>query len=350
MYNGPTAPMMVYHRTFGMCRVNVRIEEPPCRAFVDAVVAKAGALFSRAHPTFDGSLEDGSRLHAVVPPASQRHLTFNVRKFSRRAITVADLVRTGTLPVHAAAFLWCCVDGLGHSPANLLIVGATSSGKTTSLNAFTLFVPQTQRLVVIEDTKELQLFHPNTAGLLAGDEVGMGELLVGSLRMRPDRIIVGEVRGAEAETLLGAMNTGHHGCMGTLHANSARETIHRITSPPMSVPLTQTTGLDLIIVQELQQEASGPRRVVTEIAEVCGVGEGVVRMNQLFLWHPREGRLVSTGIPSRFRSRLCLAADLSAEVFQSRLRRRAEVLERLAQDRVSATVFVDAVTAEARFG
>ncbi|MEM2192777.1 MAG: ATPase, T2SS/T4P/T4SS family, partial [Candidatus Hadarchaeales archaeon] len=183
-------------------------------------------------------------------------------------------------------------DGLGVKPANLIISGGTGSGKTTTLNAAVNFVPARERIISIEDTAELQLPHkhwirletrpPNVEGK---GEITMNDLVKNTLRMRPDRIVVGEVRGAEAHTMFVAMNTGHDGCMGTLHANSASETISRLMEPPMSVPAIMIPALDLIIMQNrIYHRQKGSIRRVTEVAEITGVEEGQPQLSRIFKW------------------------------------------------------------------
>jgi flagellar protein FlaI len=215
----------------------------------------------------------------------------------------------------------------------MLVVGGTSSGKTTLLNALSWFAPTRDRIVIIEDTQELVVPQPNVVRMITSEQASMEKLLVNSLRMRPDRILVGEVRGPEARTLFGAMNTGHDGCMGTLHANTARESMTRAMNAPMSVPLSQLTGLDLVVVNELRRTANGAQRMVVEIAEVSGLSEDSARLNQLFVRDHHSGALLHTGIPSRLRAELCRAAGMRSDVFQRMITARASALERLASQR-----------------
>ena len=348
MYNGPTQPLMVYHREHGMCRVSVNIDERYAAFFINEVAKANGRTINEANPIFDGALADGSRINATIPPVSKHGISITIRKFKKARITVADIIRTGGLTPEAAAFLWCCMDGFGRRSANMLIVGGTGSGKTTTLGALSLLVPTHQRLVVIEDTPELQLGHPNLVNLVTSEHANMDHLLRGALRMRPDRIIVGEVRGPEARTLFGAMNTGHRGCAGTLHANSGRECMNRITSEPMAVPLSQTVGLDLVVVQERRYDGGQPRRVVSEISELGGFGEKTARMNQLYAWDNRKDQIVPTGVPSRLRTSICTEAGVSAKEFGQAVARRAHLLGKLAAAKVDLQGFVQAVEPEQR--
>lgn len=333
MHNAEDEPLLVFHQGYGMCRVNYILDPDSCQAFIDEIVSAVDARLDSEHPLFDGNLADGSRVNIAVPPVTRSGPSITIRKFRKRAITVPELVRGNTLSAEAAAFLWLAIDGLNAKAANMLVVGGTSSGKTTLLNALSWFAPTRDRIVIIEDTQELVVPQPNVVRMITSEQASMEKLLVNSLRMRPDRILVGEVRGVEARTLFGAMNTGHDGCMGTLHANTARESMTRAMNAPMSVPLSQLTGLDLVVVSELRRTANGAQRMVVEIAELSGLSEDSARLNQLFVRDHHTGALLHTGIPSRLRAELCRAAGMRSDVFQRMITARASALERLASQR-----------------
>lgn len=200
--------------------------------------------------------------------------------------------------------MWCAVEGFGAKPANIVISGGTSSGKTTLLNVLANFIPDESRVITIEDTAELKLpikhvirFEGRPPGIEGTGELTLEILVKNTLRMRPDRVIVGEIRSFEASTLFTAMNTGHDGCMGTIHANSARETLIRITSPPMEVPMLMLAGLDLIIVEKKLNTSKGQVRRITEIAEIDGVFENNPKANIIFRWNPRTDNLERTEQP-----------------------------------------------------
>lgn len=212
-----------------------------------------------------------------------------IRKFRKDPLTVVDLINFKTISSHLAGFLWVCVDGLGVKPCNAIIAGGTGSGKTTTLNTVISFTPPRERIITIEDTLELQLPHdhvlrmetrpPNIEGK---GELDMDTLVKNSLRQRPDRVIVGEVRGKEAITLFTALNMGHSG-FGTLHSNTARETITRLTNPPMNVPNIMIPALEFIIMQNrMYRSEGGSIRRVTEVAEIVGMEEGNVQLNRVF--------------------------------------------------------------------
>jgi archaeal flagellar protein FlaI len=348
MYNGSTQPLMVFHREFGMCTVSVTLDERYAAFFIGEIARASGRVLDATQPIFDGALADGSRINATVPPVSKHGVSITIRKFKKTRITVADMIRTGTITPEAAAFVWCCLDGFGRRSVNMLVVGGTGSGKTTTLTALAMLIPMNQRLVIIEDTPELVLGHPNLVSLVTSAHANMDYLLRSALRMRPDRIIVGEVRGPEAQTLFTAMNTGHRGCAGTLHANSARECLNRVTSEPMAVPLSQTIGLDMVLVQERRYLNGKPQRVVTEIAELAGFGSTSARINQLYAFESQRNQLLSTGIPSRLRTTICAEAGVTPPHFNATVQRRAQLLSQLAASQASPEQFVAAIQAESR--
>ncbi|HEY1366546.1 MAG TPA: CpaF family protein, partial [Gaiellaceae bacterium] len=198
---------------------------------IDRIVSQVGRRVDEASPMVDARLPDGSRINAIIPPLSLRGPTLTIRKFSRDPYTLADLASFGSLSPAAAEFLAACVRG----KVNVLISGGTGSGKTTLLNALSAFIPGNERIVTIEDAAELQLQQRHVVSLEARPpniegqgEVRIRELVRNALRMRPDRIIVGEVRGSETLDMLQAMNTGHEGSLTTIHANTPRDALHRL--------------------------------------------------------------------------------------------------------------------------
>ena len=262
--------------------------------------------------SFDGMLRDGSRFHATLPPLSPHGPTLTVRKFSRKLRGLEDLVGAGFLSQKLATFLSACVKGR----LNILISGATGAGKTTLLNCLSGLIDPNERIVTIEDIPELQLNHPNWARLLAvRDEikVSVREALVGSLRMRPDRIIIGECRSSETLEMLQAMNTGHDGGMTTVHANSTDDALTRIESLllfhagadiPLK-PLRRQIADALDVVIQIKRGAGG-RRYIEEVMEVVGMEGDMITRLPIFKRPPAKtgGFAVATGHPPKFVQRL----------------------------------------------
>ncbi len=308
MIIGPKKPVYIYHRDYGMMYTNIIFyTDEEIQDIIDKIARVLGRRVDISNPLLDARLPDGSRVNATIPPASIDGSTITIRKFREDPYTIVDLINFSTINMEVAAFLWCAVDGMGAKPANLLISGGTGSGKTTLLNVLANFIPNSSRVLTIEDTAELKLpikhiirFEGKPPGLEGTGELTLDILVKNTLRMRPDRIIVGEIRHAEASTLFTAMNTGHDGCMGTIHANTARETLVRITSPPMDVPMLMLAGLDFIVVEKRMNTTRGLVRRIIEVAEITGVYENNPKCNTIFRWNPQTDNLERTPEPIRY--------------------------------------------------
>ena len=287
-------------------------------------------------------MPDGSRINATIPPASVEGATLTVRKFRKDPYSVIDLIENNTMSSELAAFLWLCVDGLRAKPANILIAGGTGSGKTTTLNTLASFIPETERIISIEDTAELALplkhwvrMEAKPPGLEGKGELTLDVLTKNSLRMRPDRIIVGEVRHDEAFTLFTALNTGHEGCMGTIHANSPQETIVRITSPPMNVPEVMLSGLDIIIIEhKIHDKRKGTIRRITEVAEVSGVLLKRAQTQTIFMRDPITDTIERTNMPIKFIKVLQDFTGLSRNDIMEEWKQRQIFLEKLRAQKI----------------
>jgi pilus assembly protein CpaF len=271
---------------------------------IDKIVSQVGRRVDESSPMVDARLPDGSRVNAIIPPLALRGPTLTIRKFSRDPFTMDDLIEFGTLTPKAAHFLSACVRG----KLNVLISGGTGSGKTTMLNALSAYVPGDERIVTIEDAAELQLqqehvitLESRPANIEGKGEVRIRELVRNSLRMRPDRIIVGEVRGPETLDMLQAMNTGHEGSLTTIHANSPRDALSRVET------LVLTGGVDLPLRAIREQIASafdllvqitrlvdGSRRI-TFVSEVLGMESDVITLQDIFLARPPDEDLAGSG-------------------------------------------------------
>ncbi len=281
MVIGIDKPVFVYHREYGMMKTNILFKDAgEVMNLIDSIARQINRRIDQESPILDGRLPDGSRVNATIPPISADGPSMTIRKFKRDPLTIIDLINSKTISVELAAFFWLCFDGLGVKSANAIISGGTSSGKTTTLNALSSFINPKERIITIEDTLELQIPHEHVIRMETRPpnvenrgELTMNDLVKNSLRQRPDRIIVGEVRGSEAITLFTALNTGHSG-FGTLHSNDARETITRLTNAPMSVPNIMISAIDFIIMQNRIYRSDGVSfRRISEVAEVSGIEE-----------------------------------------------------------------------------
>ncbi|MFQ6050548.1 MAG: CpaF family protein [Candidatus Hydrothermarchaeota archaeon] len=328
-------PVYVAHRKYDMCKTNLVFEsDEDIKLIIERIARPIGRRIDHQSPLLDARLPDGSRVNATIPPVSLDGPTLTIRKFREDPLTIVDIMNFRTLSPDVAAFLWLCVEGLGTKPANILVSGGTGSGKTTTANSLATFIPDTDRVVTIEDTAELKLpikhwvrLETRPANIEGRGEISMNDLVKNTLRMRPDRIIVGEVRGPEAKTLFTAMNTGHDGCMGTIHSNSAQETITRLTSAPMNVPEIMIPSLDLIIMQNrYHHREKGSIRRVTEIAEVAGMERGKIQLNRIYEWDPKTDTIRPTGVPSRLKQEIGEYAGMVGDELNTEIKKREEIL------------------------
>jgi len=272
--------------------------EEPILHLIERIVGPLGLRVDESSPWADARLPDGSRVHAIIPPLSLRGPTLTVRKFSQVPLRTQDLRSRGSLGPRMLRFLDACVRGR----VNLVVSGGTGSGKTTLLGALSACIPDDERLITIEDTAELRLAKPHVVALEARPpnvegkgEVTVRDLVRNALRMRPDRIIVGEVRGGEALDMLQAMNTGHEGSLSTAHANSARHLLWRLETMAMmsdvelpAAHIRHQVAAAVDVVVHLARLRDG-RRVVWEIAAVEGTHRGEPIVASLFRFHPRPG-------------------------------------------------------------
>src|SRR5512141_216074 len=292
MVNGPKN--VYVERKGKLHRVPVTFENNDhVMRIIDRIVAPLGRRIDESSPYVDARLQDGSRVNAVIPPISLVGPTLTIRKFSRNPITVEQLIQFGSVSPEAIQFLKACVE----ARLNILISGGTGSGKTTLLNVMSGFIPGDERIITIENAAELQLRQEHVVTLESRPpniegrgEITIRDLVINSLRMRPERIIVGECRGGETLDMLQAMNTGHDGSMTTAHANSPRDAISRIETMclmaglelPVRAIREQIAGaVDVICQQERMRDGS---RKVTTIAEISGMEGDVITMTDIFVF------------------------------------------------------------------
>ncbi len=337
MVIGPKRPVYVFHRKYGMMKTNlVFFDDQEIKDIIEKIARDVGRRIDIQSPLLDARLPDGSRVNATIPPISVDGSTLTIRKFRKDPYTILDLINFGTFTPEIAGFMWLAVDGMGAKPANILIAGGTGSGKTTTLNVLASFIPAYERVITIEDTAELNLplehwvrLETRPPSIEGTGEIGMDVLVKNALRMRPDRIIVGEVRHKEAATLFTAMNTGHDGSMGTIHANTAKETMVRITSPPMNVPEVMATALDFIIVQNrIHDRRKGTIRRITEIAEVIKVDEKP-EVRTLFVWEAGEDTMLQIETDIVYYKTLKEYTALEISDIEEEVQRRSEFLRKL---------------------
>ena len=321
MVNGPYD--VYIERNGKIEKTDVRfVDQVHLRRIIDKIVGQVGRRVDEATPMVDARLPDGSRVNAVIAPLAIGGPFLTIRKFSVDPLTEADLVRFGTLTQRVADFLRACVVGR----LNIIISGGTGSGKTTTLNVLSGYLPSDERIVTVEDAAELQLHQDHVLSLEARPaniegkgQITIRDLVRNTLRMRPDRIVVGEVRGGEALDMLQAMNTGHDGSLTTLHSNSPRDTLSRLETmvlmagydlPVRAIREQIASAVDLIV--HVSRLRDGTRRI-THITEVEGMEGDIITLQDLFLFdfgmgvdeHGRFlGRLKATGIRPTFSEKL----------------------------------------------
>jgi pilus assembly protein CpaF len=287
---------------------------------LERIVAPLGRRLDESSPMVDARLPDGSRVNAIIPPIALKGPSITIRKFSKKPLTIEDLIKFGTLSPKIAEFLKGCVE----SRLNIIVSGGTGSGKTTLLNVLSNFIPDDERIVTVENAAELQLWKDHVvtlesrpANVEGRGEISIRDLVINCLRMRPDRIVVGECRGGEALDMLQAMNTGHDGSLTTAHANSPKDTISRLETmclmAGMDLPVRAirdqiASAVNVIVQQERMQDGS---RKIVSVTEVDGMEGDVIKMNEIFRFEQTGldennkvmGTLRPTGVQPRFLER-----------------------------------------------
>jgi pilus assembly protein CpaF len=314
-------------------------DEQHLRLIIDRIISRVGRRIDESTPLVDARLPDGSRVNAIIPPAALDGPILSIRRFRRRALSIDNLLELGSISEPMAAFL----NGAIRARLNMLITGGTGSGKTTLLNILSRYIPDHERVVTIEDSAELQMQQPHVVRLetrppnLEGKgTITQRDLVRNSLRMRPDRIIVGEVRGAEVIDMLQAMNTGHDGSLSTIHANTSRDALHRLENlvlmaglalPDRAIREQVASALQLIV--HVSRVSDGTRKVLS-IQEIVGMEGPIVTMQEIFRFHRTgvaddgtvEGYYESTGVVPHVTDRIELAGIDMSGLFERKGGRR----------------------------
>ncbi len=319
MVNGPHRVFIERQGKLEKVKISFESDEHLMR-IIDRIVSPLGRRIDESSPYVDARLPDGSRVNAIIPPLALNGPTLTIRKFSKTPLTVDDLVRFGSITPEAIEFLNACVN----ARLNVIVSGGTGSGKTTLLNILSGFIPGDERIVTVENAAELQLRQEHVVTLesrppnIEGKgEVTIRDLVINCLRMRPDRIVVGECRGGEALDMLQAMNTGHDGSLTTLHSNSPRDTLSRLETmclmagmelPVRAIREQVASAVDLIVHEERMRDGS---RKIVNITEVQGMEGDVIVMSDIFAFEQQGieggrviGRLKPTGLRPKFVDRI----------------------------------------------
>ncbi|MDK2974746.1 MAG: archaeal flagellar protein FlaI [Methanofollis sp.] len=331
--DGLNNPIFIYHSGYESIQTNLMYTDHlELDSFVTKLAQRAGKYISIAEPMLDATMSDGSRIQMTLGREVTAHgSTFTIRKFKDEPISPTDLIEWGTFSPLSIAFLWLAVEA-GNSA---IFAGGTASGKTTSLNAISLFIPPQAKIVSLEDTRELKLPHPNWIPSVTRDsfdtggkgEIDMYELLRAALRQRPEYIIVGEVRGKEAQTLFQAMSTGHV-TYATIHADSVASVVHRLENPPLNVPRNMLTALNLVCVQ-VQARVGGQRiRRNKQIIEILDIDPRTNELitNEVFSWHQATDEIRYSG-KSYVLESIMETRGWSEARMREELKRRQEILE-----------------------
>jgi len=298
--DGNKIPLFLYHRRYRNIKTNISFEPDILNSLAITLAQRSGKHISAGSPMIDATLPDGSRLQLTLgKEVTTRGTSFTIRKFREEPFSPIELMEIGTFSAEELVYFWLAIE----NNKSLLFIGGTASGKTTSLNAVSLFIPPVSKVVSIEDTREITLHHDNWIASVTrealtegGNAINMFDLLKAAMRQRPEYILVGEVRGEEAQTLFQAMNTGHT-TFSTMHAGSVDAAIHRLESEPLSVPRNMVQALNIISVQGLIYRGNERVRRVLEIVEIAGIdpSTGNLRVNNVFVYDPVRDIFSYTG-------------------------------------------------------
>jgi flagellar protein FlaI len=335
--DGSGVSIFLYHRRFGSLKSNVQfVDEDELSAFVVKLAQKCGKHISISEPMLDATMPDGSRIQMTLSAeVTTKGSTFTIRKFSEDPFSPPDLVEFNTMSSEMVAYMWLAVE----NGVNALIAGGTAAGKTSTMNAISLFIPRESKIVSIEETREINLPHPNWIpgvvrsgfGEVVGNkvigEIDLYDLMKAALRQRPEYILVGEIRGKEAYVLFQAMATGHT-TYSTVHADSAQSLIHRLEGKPIEIPRIMLQALDIVCIQVISRVKDKRARRCKQIIEIIDIDPATkeILTNEVFHWDPIEDKFIYSG-KSYILERIRAEKDISREAMISEIKNRASLIE-----------------------
>ena len=335
--DGANVPFFLYHRRYGSLKSNVEFgNEDELSAFVIKLAQKCGKHISISEPMIDATMPDGSRIQMTLSTeVTTKGSTFTIRKFKEDPFSPPDLIEFNSMSSEMVAYLWLAVE----NGINALIAGGTAAGKTSTLNAISLFIPRESKIVSIEETREINLPHPNWIpgvsrsgfGEVVGNkvvgEIDLYDLMKAALRQRPEFIIVGEIRGREAYVLFQAMATGHT-TYSTVHADSAQSLIHRLEGKPINIPRIMLQALDIVCIQVISRVKNKRARRCKQIIEIIDIDPTTkeILTNEVFHWDPVDDRFIYSG-KSYILERIRSEKDLNREQMTTEIKNRSLLLE-----------------------
>lgn len=334
--NGPGVPLYIWHRTYESIPTNIEFtDHEELDSYIIRLAYKAKRMISVANPLLDATLPDGSRIQLTYSKyVTKQGSTYTIRKFKADPLTIVDLIKNETISPEIAALLWFVVE----NKSSIFVCGGVASGKTTMLNCLSTFISPDSKIVTIEDTPEVQLYHKNWIRAVtrpstgSSEEITLFDLLKASMRQRPDYILVGEIRGEEAYTLFQAMSTGHLG-LATLHAENVDSALRRLETEPMNIPRMMVAGLNMVMIMARREIDGQPVRKIIECAEVKGLKEnGEIDVDPLFEWDAKDNvwRLLNE---SYYLEKAAKTRGISVVEAKNDIRMRAEILNYLAEEK-----------------
>ncbi|MCQ8894169.1 MAG: type II/IV secretion system ATPase subunit [Methanolinea sp.] len=336
--DGHRIPLFLYHRKYRNVKTNIMFEPEVLNSLAITLAQRSGKHISTGTPMLDATLPDGSRLQLTLgTEVTTRGTSFTIRKFREEPFSPVELMEYGTFSAEMLVYFWLAIE----NQKSLLFIGGTASGKTTSLNAVSFFIPPMAKVVSIEDTREITLYHENWIASVTRETVSEGaniismfDLLRAAMRQRPEYILVGEVRGVEAQTLFQAMNTGHT-TFSTMHAGSVDAAIHRLENEPLNVPRNMITALNIVSVQALVYRGTERVRRSLEIVEIAGIdpSTGNLRVNTVFDYDPVQDVFSYKG-RSQVYADIADRRGWSREQLEAEIARRKRVLQAMETQKI----------------